>query len=60
MTCVAAMFGVAVVWFAFVTLLLSLDRVSAVFLRCRRWIDRCAGVAFMALGLRFVTERSPT
>lgn len=60
LTCVAAMFVVAVVWFAFVTLLLSLNRVSAVFLRCRRWIDRCAGVAFMALGLRFVTERSPT
>lgn len=59
LACVAAMFAVAVAWFALVTLLLSLERVSALFLRCRRWVDRCAGLAFMALGMRFVTERAP-
>lgn len=60
LACVAAMFAVAVAWFALVTLLLSLDRVSAVFLQYRRWVDRCAGLAFMGLGVRFVTERSPS
>lgn len=59
LACVVAMFAVAVAWFALVTLLLSLEPVSAVFLRCRRWIDRCAGLAFMALGIRFATERAP-
>jgi len=56
--CVTAMFAIAVGWFTLVTLLLSLRHVSATFLKFRRWIDRCAGVAFMALGLRFMTERS--
>ena len=59
LACVAAMFAVAVAGFALVTLLLSLKRVSAVFLRCRHWVDRCAGLAFMGLGIRFVTERAP-
>ncbi|MFT9015142.1 MAG: LysE family transporter [Acetobacter sp.] len=60
LACVAAMFMVAVTWFTLVTMLFSLERVSSVFVQHRRWIDRCAGAAFMALGLRFVTERSPT
>lgn len=60
LVCVAAMSTVAVVWFTLVAMVLSLARISAIFLKSRRWIDRCAGVAFMGLGLRFVTERSPT
>jgi threonine/homoserine/homoserine lactone efflux protein len=59
LACVASMFMIAVVWFACVATLLSLDRVSAIFLKNRRWIDRCAGITFMGLGLRFVTERTP-
>lgn len=60
LACVAVMSTVAVIWFTLVAMVLSLARISAIFLKSRRWIDRCAGVAFMGLGLRFVTERSPT
>ncbi|MBS0986594.1 LysE family transporter [Acetobacter thailandicus] len=59
LTCVAAMFVIAVAWFALVATLLSLESVSRIFMSFQKWIDRCAGLAFMALGLRFVTERSP-
>lgn len=59
LACVFAMFAIAVGWFGLVAMVLSHERVSAAFLRCRRWIDRCAGLAFMALGIRFMTERTP-
>ncbi|MCI1437112.1 MAG: LysE family translocator [Acetobacter indonesiensis] len=58
LSCVVMMFGMAIGWYALVATLLSLRRFSAMFLRCRQWIDRVAGVAFMGLGIRFATERS--
>lgn len=59
LACVVAMSVIALAWFTLVATVLSIGRVSSAFLRCRRWVDRCAGLAFMALGVRFITERSP-
>ncbi|MFW7267759.1 LysE family translocator [Gluconacetobacter sp. Hr-1-5] len=58
LTCVGTMFVIAVAWFALVATVLSLRHVSQAFLRLRQWIDRASGLAFMALGIRFATEKT--
>ncbi|GBR00431.1 threonine export protein RhtC [Gluconacetobacter liquefaciens] len=58
LACVGTMFLIAVAWFALVATVLSLRHVSRAFLRLRHWIDRASGLAFMALGIRFATEKT--
>lgn len=39
-------------WFSFVTLVLTGQRIKSIFLRASRWIDRICGVLLVGLGIR--------
>ena len=54
---VAVMTAVAIIWYGFVALALTTRPAAAAFLRLRRWIDRVAGLAFLAFGTKLAFER---
>ena len=55
---VAVIFLLSLGWYALVARLLTLRRVADAFARLRHWIDRAAGLAFMAFGSRLVLDRT--
>jgi threonine efflux protein len=55
---IAVMASISASWYVLVACVLSAAPIAAVFLRIRRWVDRAAGLAFMAFGARLALERS--
>jgi threonine efflux protein len=55
---VGVMFALTLGWYTFVARCLTIRRVAGAFTRFRRWIDRIAGLAFMAFGARLMLDRS--
>lgn len=53
---VLAVFAVEAVWYCFVALLLSSQGPRKVYLGCKTWIDRVAGVVLAGLGVRLVLD----
>jgi len=51
---VAAVFAVEASWYAFVALLLSSQGPRKVYLGCKTWVDRTAGVVLFGLGVRLI------
>jgi threonine/homoserine/homoserine lactone efflux protein len=54
---VAVMTTVAIVWYSLVACVLTLRPAASAFTRMRRWIDRIAGLAFLAFGTKLALER---
>lgn len=53
----AVMVSISVGWYGTVACLFTLRRVSEVYRRGRRWIDRAAGAAFVLFGAKLVAGR---
>jgi len=47
----------AVSWFVFLSFFMATQHVTRVFSRLSKWIDRLAGVVFIALGVRLMFQR---
>lgn len=54
---VAIMVTLDLAWYGFVACALTTRRAAAAFLRLRHWIDRLAGLAFVAFGAHLALER---
>lgn len=57
LSCVALMVGITILWFSFITLLLSQQRVATQFQRFRHWVDRISGATLLILGGHFIFSR---
>jgi threonine/homoserine/homoserine lactone efflux protein len=53
---IATMVVVSVSWYSFVACLFTIPPLAAFYRRGRRWVDRCAGVCFVAFGARLAAE----
>lgn len=54
---VAVMTAVAIAWYSFVACVLTVRAAAMAFARLRRWIDRVAGLAFLAFGAKLALQR---
>jgi threonine/homoserine/homoserine lactone efflux protein len=50
------MVSIALGWYSLVVRLLTMSRIAAAYKRAGRWVDRVAGAAFAAIGLRLLWE----
>ncbi len=57
LTSVALMAVLSITWYAAVAWIFSNPRFTGLYRRGRRWIDRCAGMIFIAFGARLAAER---
>ncbi len=57
LTSVALMATLSVVWYAAVAFFFSRERCTSLYRRSRRWIDRAAGMIFIAYGARLAADR---
>ena len=57
LTSVALMTALSISWYAFVACFFSIARFSVFYQRSQRWIDRSAGVIFIAFGARLAVDR---
>lgn len=53
---VAMMVAIALVWYAFVSVVFASRRVSGAYGRFRRWLDRIAGVIFAGFGAKMASD----
>ncbi len=54
--CVAVMVTVSLTWYGVVACALATSRVSGVYVRARRWIDRVAGALFVGFGGKLAAD----
>lgn len=54
---VALMVALSLIWYSAVACLLGLDAFTALYRSGRHWIDRSAGLVFIAFGVRLATDR---
>jgi threonine/homoserine/homoserine lactone efflux protein len=57
LTSVALMTALSLVWYTAVACLFSIPRCTRFYRRARRWIDRSAGLIFIAFGARLAADR---
>ncbi len=57
LTSVALMTALSIIWYAVVACFFSITHFSVFYQRSRRWIDRSAGVIFIAFGARLAVDR---
>jgi threonine/homoserine/homoserine lactone efflux protein len=57
LSAIAIMVALSVSWYALVACLFTTRRLSAAYMRGRRWVDRIAGAIFMAFGARLIASQ---
>ncbi len=57
LTSVALMATLSIVWYAAIACFFSSTRCTGLYRRSRRWIDRSAGIIFIAYGARLAADR---